>query len=281
MTWGVFGLYFKLLVHIPAVDLLAHRQFWSLVFFVVILGVSGRLGELAAVFRDPKLVLRVAAAAVVIATNSLVFIIAIQTGHALDSSLGYYIFPLVAVLIGTVVLRERLSAAQWVAVALGAAAVLVLSLGLGVTPWAALVIAVTFGAYGYIKKTIPLDPVVSVAAEGALISPFALLWLALPHAVLPGQEGTFGADLRTSLLLMLSGVLTAVPLALFSYGSRGLPLSTVGIVQYVNPTMQFFVAVLVFGEPFTRWHAIAFPLIWTGLALYSASAWMRERAARR
>ncbi|MDM7968777.1 MAG: EamA family transporter RarD [Paracoccaceae bacterium] len=278
MVWGLSGLYYKLLAHVPPIEILAHRTLWSLVFFTLVLLVQGRLSHLRAALGSVRAVGIVVFAAVMISTNWFVFILSIQIGKATEASLGYYLFPLVAVGIGRVIFGERLSRMQALAVALAALAVTVLTLGLGAAPWIALVLSMSFGLYGLVKKRLSAGPVVSVTAEVLVLSPVALIVLALAHR---GDGGAFGADLADSLLLMFAGILTAGPLMLFSYASKRVRMGTVGLVQYINPTLQFVVAVMVFSEPFSSWHLIAFALIWAALALYSASSVSLERAARR
>lgn len=271
-VWGLSPVYYAELAHVPPLVVLAWRTLWSLVLFGLVLGLQGRLGDLRGAFAGLRRTGATLAAALLVSANWFGFILAVSTGRTVESSLGYFIFPLVAVALGRVVLGERLSALQWGAVALAAAAVLVLTAGLGTAPWIALWLAVTFGLYGLVKARLALGPVVSVAAEVLLLSPIALV-LVLTAPAPP--------DLRTQLLLAFSGVLTAGPLALFAYAARRVRLSTLGLGQYINPTLQFLVAVLWFAEPFTLWHAIAFPMIWLGLLLYSASRIAQERAARR
>lgn len=278
--WGLSGLFYKLLVHIPPIEILAHRTIWSLVFFSLVLLVQGRLGQMRAALGSPQAILIVGFAALMISVNWFVFILSIQIGKATEASLGYYMFPLVAVGIGRVVFGERLSRMQAIAVALAVLAVVVLTLGLGVAPWIALVLSMSFGLYGLMKKRLSAGPVVSVTAEVLVLSPIALVVLALAHRG-GGGGGAFGADLTDSLLLMFSGILTASPLMLFSYASKRVRMGTVGLVQYINPTLQFLVAVLIFAEPFSGWHLVAFVLIWGALALYSAASVSIERAARK
>jgi len=275
--WGLSGLYYKLLAHVPPIELLAHRTLWSLVFFTLILMLQGRLGQLRVALGSSRAIGIVIFAALMISTNWFVFILSIQIGKATEASLGYYLFPLVAVGIGRVVFGERLSRAQAIAVALAAVAVTVLTLGLGVAPWIALVLSVSFGLYGLVKKQLSSGPVVSVTAEVLVLSPIALVVLGLAHQ----DGGAFGANWTDSLLLMFSGILTAVPLMLFSYASKRVRMGTVGLVQYINPTLQFIVAIAIFAEPFSGWHMLAFALIWLALALYSAASVSIERAARR
>ncbi len=286
VIWGLSGLYYKLLAHVPPLEVLSHRTLWSLLFFGGLLIAQRRLGLVAALLGRPRDLALVAFAAVMISTNWFVFILSIQIGHAVEASLGYYIFPLVAVLMGMVVFRERLSRLKWLAVGLAAVAVLVLGWGLGVAPWISLVLAFTFGLYGVVKKALAAGPIASVTAEVALLAPLALVWLYGVHALgwtgLVGRNlGAFGHDLKTSALLAFSGILTGTPLVLFATASRNLPLGTVGVLQYINPSLQFAVAALAFGETVTRWHWIAFPLIWLALALYSAETVRQDRAARR
>ncbi|WP_164661172.1 EamA family transporter RarD [Tropicibacter sp. Alg240-R139] len=278
LVWGLSPLYYKLLEHVPPAELLSHRTLWAVIFFVVLLAVQGRLSDLRKVLRGRKQVALIAMASLMVATNWFCFILSIQIGKATEASLGYYIFPLIAVVIARIWFSEQLALGQWLAVGLAAMAVVILTWGLGVAPWIALIISTTFALYGAIKKGLALGPVVSVTAEVLLVLPLWLMVMGWFH--LQGQ-GSFGSDLGTSLLLMLSGPLTAVPLILFSYAARRVALSTIGLLQYINPTLQFLCAVVVFGEPFSEWHAIAFPLIWVALAVFSVSALRQERAMRK
>ncbi len=287
--WGLSSIFYKALGNAGAqpVEVLCHRTLWSVVFFVVVLAVQGRTDEIRGLLARPKLVMVLALSATMIAANWFLFIAAVEGGHALESSLGYYIFPLLAVALGYVFLGERFSMVQSLAIGLAVLAVGVLTLGLGVPPWTALAIAATFAAYGLIKNRLALGPVISVFVETLLLSPLAVLWLWALHAGvvsdlgLHGGKGVFGRDVATSAMLAFSGPLTGGPLVLFSYAARRIPYATLGLVQYLNPTLQFAVAVAIFGEPFTRWHAIAFPLIWGGLALYSWESWRQERERSR
>lgn len=284
--WGLSGIYYKALAHVPPLEVLAHRTLWSAVFFGAVLALQGRAAEVARVAAAGRVLPVLAISALCISANWFGFIFAIQSDRALEASLGYYVFPLVAVALGVAVLGERLTRLQGLAIALAATAVATLTWGLGAAPWIALLLAGTFGGYGLVKKRLALGPVISVFFETALLTPLALLWLwglgAGHWSDIGGRPGVpFLADPGTTALLMFSGPLTATPLVLFSYAARRVALATLGMVQYLNPTLQFAVAVAVFGEAFTRWHALAFPLIWAGLALYSIELWRRERAARR
>lgn len=275
-VWGLSGLFYKQLSHLPPLQVMSHRTLWSCVFFALVLLVQGRLPVLGAVLRHPRQVLTLLVAALMIGVNWFMFILSIQIGKATEATLGYYIFPLVSVLMGMVFFRERLGIWQWGAVALACFAVSLLTWGLGVAPWVSLLIAVTFGLYGVIKKKLTLGPVVSVTVEVLLLSPIALIVL---WQVWAGGGAIWGQGARDVALLVISGPLTATPLILFSYATKRVQLTTVGLVQYLNPTLQFLVATLVFAEPFGPWHAIAFPIIWAALALYSgASLWQARRA---
>ena len=286
VIWGLSSMYYKLIAHVPPLEVLAHRTLWSLVFFGVVLALRGRLGDLGRLVAAPRNLALVALAAVAISANWFVFIFSIQSGRAVEASLGYYIFPLVAVLLGRVIFGERLGPLKWRAVGLAFLGVAVLTLGLGVAPWISLWLAFTFGLYGVVKKGLVAGPTVSVTAEVLVLAPLALVWLWGVHiqgwgSTTAGGAGAFGRDLGDSLLLMFSGVLTAMPLMLFTTASRSLPLGTVGVMQYINPTLQFAVAALVFAEPVTRWHWIAFPLIWIAVALYSADTLRQDRSRPR
>ena len=280
--WGLSPLYYKLLLHVPPLELLAHRTFWSLVVFAGLLAVQGRLRELRGAVGRPRPALITAVAALMITANWFLFILSVQIGQVRETSLGYYTFPLVAVLLGVVVYKERLGRAQLVAVVLATVAVLVLTVGQGVTPWISLVIAGTFGIYGLLKKGLTVGPVVSVTAEVLILAPIALGWLWWLHSGGGAPEdGVFGQDWTTSGLMLLTGPLTALPLILFSYASQRVTMATVGLVQYLNPTLQFICAVAIFAEPFGPLHLAAFALIWAALALYTGAAWRQERARRR
>jgi chloramphenicol-sensitive protein RarD len=278
--WGLSGLYYKLLAHVPPLEVLAHRTLWSLAFFALVLLVQGRLQAVPAALtrsgaRSAGLIVL---SAFMISTNWFFFIWSVQTGRATEASIGYYIFPLVSVLFGALFFSERLGRAQLLAVGLAALAVVLLTLGLGVAPWVALIISVTFGLYGSAKKVLEAGPVVSVTAEVLVLAPIAVVVLWFAHS---GGQGAFATDPATTLLLMGAGPLTAAPLILFSFAARRARMATIGLVQYLNPTLQFLVATVIFAEVFTPWHAMALGLIWVALSIYSVSSLRQARAARR
>lgn len=276
--WGLSPMYYKLLSHIPAMEVLSHRMVWSLVFFVVLLAAQGRLREIARSMNTLRTFTLVAIASLMIAANWSLFIWSVQNGNTTQTSLGYYIYPLVAVVIGRLVFGEMLNRTQGVAVACATLAVSILTVGLGTVPWIALTLAITFGFYGLIKKQQSTGPVVSVTGEIMLLMPLALLVLLQTH-----HDGgaIFGGDLQTMALLVFAGPITALPLILFSYAARRLAMTSVGLLQYINPTLQFACAVFVFSEPFGPWHMAAFVLIWSALALYSATAYRQDKARRK
>ncbi len=275
VIWGFSALYYRLLSDITSSEVLAHRTIWSAVCFVIVLSIQSRLGELRVVLSNKRSLSQVFAAAVLVSTNWYFFIVSVNLGHLMQSSLGFYIFPLVAVALGAFILKEPFTRSKKIAVLLAGLAVVQLTLGLGVAPWISLILAFSFGFYGLIKRHVIAGPVVSVTAEVSLLMPLAMAYLAWLYSTKSG----FSPDLTEMILLILSGPLTAIPMILFSYASKRTALSTIGLVQYLNPTIQFSVAVLIFGEAMTLWHTITFLIIWSGLAIYSVGA-MRPQAAR-
>lgn len=278
LMWGFAPIFFKQLSHIPSGEVLAHRAIWSFVIFAGLLALQGRLGALRAALSTPRRIGILTLAMVMVSANWFLFIYATALSRNTETSLGYYILPLMAVALGRLVFGERLGRMQALAVALAALAVALLSAGQGALPWISLVLASTFALYSVIKKTLDIGPVVSVTAEVILFLPIALAILWQVYATGPGA---FGQNLHDSVFLMLSGVQTALPLIFFSYAARRVRLVTVGLMQYLNPTCQFFCAVVLYGEALTLWHGLAFPLIWTALALYTLSALAQDRASRR
>jgi len=274
--WGLSPVYYRMLAHVPPLEVLSHRALWSLILFAGVLALQGRLGEMGAALRSRRQSGAIIWGAALISVNWFLFIYGTQVGRTTETSLGYFMFPLIAVAIGRVMFAERLNRLQWASVALCAGAVLVLTVGLGMLPWISLSVAITFGLYGALKKRLALGPVVSVTCEVMVFLPLALLFLAQTH--LAGQ-GVFGTSWRDSGLLILSGPMTAVPMILFSMAARRVELGTMGVLQYINPSLQFFCAVVLFSEPFTTWHAVAFPMIWLALTLYTVALWRQDRAS--
>jgi chloramphenicol-sensitive protein RarD len=252
----------------------AHRTAWAFVFLAAWVSWRGGWRSARAVAADARTRLVLATGALLIGVNWLLYIWAVTHAHVMEASLGYYINPLVNVLLGVVVLRERLSRPQALAVALAAAGVSVLTLGYGRFPGIALALAVTFGLYGLVRKTVAADAITGLLCETAILTPAAAGYLLLAGS---RGAGAFGADPKTTVLLVLGGGVTAIPLALFAYGARALPLSTLGFIQYLSPSLQFLCAVAIYGEPFTGAHAATFACIWTALALLTWDARKRLR----
>lgn len=284
VIWGASSIYYKSLAHIPPVEVFAHRAVWSVVFFVIVLAIQGRLRQIAPLVRAHPVAITLAA--IMISSNWFVFILAAQIDRLTEASVGYYIYPLLSVLIGRFVLGEALSPLKWAAIMLAMVAVVYLTAGLGTVPIVALSLATTFSIYGLIKKQIDGGPVLTVAAEVILIAPFALVWLLGVHfagwqGFRVGTGGAFGANWFDTVMLILSGPVTSVPLLLFSYGAKRVTMATTGIVFYVNPTLQFFTAVVLFSEPFGMVQIIVFPMIWAAVLLYSIETLRQERSLRR
>jgi chloramphenicol-sensitive protein RarD len=277
--WGVFPLYFPLLEPAGGVEIVAHRVLWSLLFVALLLTVLRRWGQVAAVLRDRRSLLVLAAAAVLIAVNWLVFVYGVNSGHVVETSLGYFINPLVSVLLGVVFFAERLRPLQWVAVGIAAVAVLVLTLDYGHPPWIALALALSFGAYGLMKKLVRVEAVPGLLVETAWVALPALAFLLVLHARGEGSFAAHGAG--HALLLMSSGVATAVPLLLFAAATRRIPLSTVGLLQYVTPLMQLSIGVFVDGEPMPPARLAGFAIVWLALVVFTVDSLRTARSAGR
>jgi chloramphenicol-sensitive protein RarD len=274
LAWGLLPLYFKALRPVPAIEVLAHRVVWSLLLLVALVAARSGARALAAPFRRLPIL---SVTTTLIATNWLVFIWAVQSGRVLEASLGYFVNPLVNVLLGVAFLGETLSGRQRAAVALAGAGVAVLVFRAGTVPWIALVLAASFGLYGLLRKRAAIDPVGGLLGETALLAPAAVVFLGWRAATGAGAFGTAGG---TSVHLAAAGPITTLPLVGFGLAVHRLRLSTMGIVQYLAPTGQFLLAVLLYREPFGPAHAAAFALIWTSLGLYSWDAIARSRATR-
>jgi len=270
LVWGFFPVFFKLVAHVSPLEVVAHRIVWSMAFLAVLLTVTGRWGEIRAALRVPKTLLTLCCTTVLIAMNWLVFIYAVGRGEVLQSSLGYFMTPLINVLLGFVLLRERMQRWQAASLVLAVAGVILSAIRVGSVPWIAIVLAITFGLYGLLRKTVAVDSVVGLSIETFLIGPPAVVYLL--NLGLSGR-GTFlagsGAD---SVVLFLSGVVTAVPLLIFTAAARRLRLMTIGFLQYITPSIHFLLAVGLYGEEFNATHLATFLCIWSGLALYSWSA---------
>lgn len=278
LAWGLCPIYFKSVAHVPPWEVLTQRIVWSLVLLAIILWRRGRLGEATAAARKPRVLLALSASTLLVALNWFTFIWAVTNHQLLQASLGYFINPLVNVLLGMLVLRERLRPWQWVSLGLAVGGVVLLGVRLGGVPTISLVLAFSFGLYGLIRKTTDVGATAGLAVETALLTPVALavmLWW--------DRQGTlaFGhLDRATDGLLALSGVVTALPLVWFAAGARRLRYATMGFLQYVAPSGQFLLAVLAYHEPFSQQQFTSFLLIWVALVVYSIDAVRSGRRQR-
>jgi chloramphenicol-sensitive protein RarD len=263
--WGVLPIYFKAIAHVAAVDIVAHRVLWSLPFLAILLAFSRGWSAVRSAVAKPRVLGLLALTALLIGGNWLLYTYAVISGHILAASFGYYLNPLANVLLGRFVLKERLAKLQWIAVAIAAAGISVLAAGALGQLWISLTLCGSFALYGLLRKVVPVNAVTGLAVETGLLFPLAIGWLAWRTASGAPTLGSSGAD---TILLMLAGVVSTTPLLLFTAAAKRLPYSTLGMLQFLAPTLQFLIAVLIYGEPFTRAHAVAFTAIWAALALY-------------
>jgi len=275
--WGLYPLYLRELAAVSSLEIVLHRSAWSLVFLLGVLALLKRWAWMAAILRSPRQMLLPLASGLLLALNWLLYVYAVQSAQVVEASLGYFINPLLSVCLGVVVLRERLNPVQWVAVAFAAAGVVWMTWHTGRLPWLGLALAATFAVYGLLRKTSVLGPLEGLTLETMLIAPVVLPWLI-------GISGSGTGALATgspSLVfwLVMAGPLTAVPLMMFAAAARRLKLATVGLFQYLSPSLQLAIGVAVFGEPFDAQRLAGFVLIWTGLAVYTAHTLALSRRA--
>ena len=274
-AWGLFPLYFKPLREVSALQVIAHRIVWSCVLVLIWTAARGELGEIRSALVKWRVVSRLALSATLISINWVVYVWAVSHGHVVDASLGYFINPLVNVVLGVALLSERLDRAQWAAVALATVGVAYLALMTGNLPWISLTLAVSFASYGFIRKIVQVEALPGLATETILLMPCATAYLLWCESSGTGALGHAGRAI--DLLLIGSGPLTAITLFLFAYGTRRVPYSTVGVLQYIAPSLQLACGVFAFHEPFERTHAAGFALIWTGLIVYALDGVWRAR----
>ena len=278
LIWGFFPVYFKALAGVPPLQVVCHRIVWSVLFLWLIIGWRGRWGSIRDALHDRRAVALLTVSALLIATNWLVFIIAVGHAQVIQSSLGYFITPFVSVLLGYLFFQERLRRLQLASLLLAAVGVLLLTLQYGRVPWVAMILALTFGSYGLIRKIVSVDSLTGLTVETLLLGPAALGYLIFVSW--RGNSAFLEQGPQTVSLLVLAGVATAVPLLLFASAARLLRLATIGFLQYITPTLHFLLAVLLYKEPFTRAHLTSFLFIWSGLCFYSYDAWRGMREAR-
>ena len=277
--WGFLPLYLKLLSHIPPAEVVAHRIIWSVPIAGGLLFFLGRTADIRAALRSPASLAMGALTAALITVNWGIYVWAISTNHTLDAALGYFINPLFSVFLAAVLLRERLSPLQWMAIVLAAAAVLVLTVDNGTVPWVALGLTLSWGFYAFFKKWLPIGPNQGFLLEVLILTPPSLAYIFWLSATGAGHFSGTGA--ANTWLLLGCGFITAVPLLLYANGAKLLRLSTIGILQYIAPTMIMLIGVFVFGEPFGRARMIAFPMIWAALILYTIAMLRQLRRTRR
>jgi chloramphenicol-sensitive protein RarD len=273
--WGFFPIYWKALAGISPLQLIGHRIVWSFLLLLVMIGRSKDWTAVWASVRTPRVLGVYTIAGLAIATNWLIFVWAVAVNQIVEISLGYFINPLLSVVLGMLIFHERLRKLQWMSVALAAAGVLYLTVTLGALPWIALSLATTFCIYGLMKKLAPLGSVHGLALETGILFVPAAIYVIAEH--LSGRGAFMHAGALRDVLMFASGPTTAVPLLLFAAGVRRIPLSLVGILQYINPTMQICLGVLLYGEPFTRVQLVGFGLVWTALALFAFDNYVLRR----
>jgi chloramphenicol-sensitive protein RarD len=274
LCWGLFPLYFHAIGEVPPMQILAHRMLWSLLFLLIVLAVRRQWAWLG-LLRQPRVLGSFIASAVLLSVNWLIYIWAVNSGHVIEASLGYFINPLVNISLGYLLLKERLRPAQWMAIAVAALGVAWLTWQAGTVPWIALALAFSFGGYGLLRKTAALGPLEGLSLETMVLFPLAaayVVWLTV-HG-----ENAFintGSNI-TRVLLMAAGPITAIPLLLFASGARQIPLSVLGLLQYLSPTLQFLLGVWIFHEAFSADRLVGFALIWLALALFAAEGLLRK-----
>lgn len=277
--WGVLPIYWKQLHSVNSLEVLAHRIIWSFVFVLALVVLTGQFKTAMAVFKDRRRLALTALAAVMITLNWGLFIWSIQVGRILESSLGYYINPLVAVIFGVVIFKERLNRWQLAAIGSASLGVLVLVVEYGQFPWLSFSLAISFGLYGALKKLVQTPSMVGLALETAFLLPLALIWVGSRQVNGTGALGH--STLLVTVFLLLAGMITAIPLLLFAESTRKIPLSWVGMTQYISPTLMFILGVFLYHEPFRPIQAVSFAFIWLALILYTASQFLPQKSLKR
>jgi chloramphenicol-sensitive protein RarD len=275
VAWGLFPIYFRQLAAVPSLEVVMHRTVWSLLFVLGVLLVLKRWAWMRDLLRQPKVLGAFALSALLLSSNWLVYVWAVQNQHVLDASLGYFILPLVNVALGYVFLHERPRTGQWLAVGTAATGVLWLTLQTGRLPWISLLLALTFGFYGLLRKVARLGALEGLALETMMLAPLAMG--VLGYWAAQGQGVLVQGDMGSVAWLLVAGPLTAIPLLLFAAGARRIPMTTLGILQYISPTLQFLLGLWLFHEPLQPARLLGFALIWTALVVYSLEGWWRSR----
>jgi len=275
VLWGFFPIYWKLLHEVPALQVIGHRIAWSFILLVAVIGLTRQWDNFRSAALAPKIIGIYAIAGVLLSINWLVYVWGVNAGFIVETSLGYFINPLVSVLLGVVFLRERLRSMQWLAVGLAAAGVIYLTLTYGRPPWIALSLAFSFGIYGFVKKLAPLGSLYGLTLETALVFPAALIYLLFAESTGTGAFLHQGAV--TDILLLGTGVVTSIPLLMFASAAREIPLTMIGVLQYVAPTIQFLIGVFLYHEPFDQSRLIGFSLVWIALIIFWVESFLASR----
>lgn len=273
--WGFFPIYWKLLHDVPALQVIGHRIAWSFVLLIIVILVSKQWTEFRTAALAPKTVGIYSIAAVLLSVNWLIYVWGVNAGFIVETSLGYFINPLISVLLGVIFLRERLRTIQWIPIGLAAAGVIYLTITYGRLPWIALSLAFSFGIYGLVKKLAPLGSLYGLTLETALVFPIALLYLAFVDL---NDTGSFlRQSALTDILLIGTGAVTSIPLLMFASAARQIPLTMIGILQYIAPTIQFLIGVFLYHEPFDRSRMIGFGLVWVALIIFWVENYLASR----
>ncbi|MYL49627.1 EamA family transporter RarD [Halobacillus litoralis] len=272
ILWGVLPIYWKMIQEIPAFEILAHRIVWSFLFMGIVIMIARKqkefMRECRQIVKNKKQLIGITLASITISINWVTYILAVNTDHVVEASLGYYINPLVSILLGMIVLKEKFSKAQWLAFLLAALGVIYMTVNFGSVPWLALLLAFSFGSYGLLKKLVPLNAMFGLTIETLIVTPIAMVFLFQQQT---GQWSTIDFWSWTTAIVFGAGIVTAIPLLLFSAGAKRIPLSMVGFLQYFAPTIMLIIGIFLYDEPFTDVHAVSFTLIWAGLAVYTVT----------
>ncbi len=277
--WGFLPLYWKLLNAFTAGEILANRMIWSAVFVFILLLKRGQVDEVKQIFKQPKKLRLVMLSAVIISTNWFIYIWAVNSNHVLETSMGYYINPLIVILMGTLILKEKLNRLEIIAILFAATGVLIMTLQYGRVPWVSLALAVSFASYGLCKKVVQIDSLVALGVETFLLSPFALLYLVVTRTSFLSTAATVAP--ATVLLLTMAGFFTALPLLWFAQAAKRVTLALLGFSQYLSPTITLLLGIFLFREPFTTTHIISFGCIWIGLMIFSYVQTIKLKASRK
>ena len=282
VIWGVLPIYWRQIESVSPLEIIAHRIFWSFIFMVFYIKLTGRWEylktNLTYIFSDKKKALSIIAASIIISLNWLTYILAVNQGYILEASLGYYINPFVSILLAFFILKERFTKGEWLAIFIVLIGVVYMTLGVGRIPLLAFTLAITFGVYGLIKKTINIDATYALAVETAVLAPIALIYIIYLN-VTGMNTLEFGVNAETAFTVG-TGVVTAIPLLMFAIGAVYIPLSLIGLLQYIGPTLTLLIGIFIYGEAFTDTHKISYSFIWTGLILYTIIRFKNSRPRR-